>query len=360
MRLSDLRVGRTVLRDTVIRLRKGLDPTAIADFDLSASHALFRLLFDGFGSAFSKLSRLVVAADGPIESLPLSVLVTSEPTGMPGAAPPYASAAWLSDQATITLTPSFAVALASTRPRRSAPSRSGCVGSSDPVLGPLRKADIDVSATLLSKLMFLQGTSEAVDDVRSLPSIPETADQLSAMNDLFAMGRGELIVGAAATKAAVKNANLGSYRVLAFATHGLLAKESLAGEPALVLTPTSQTDDGLLTSTEIAGLRLDADLVILSACNTAAPLKRYAADGLSGLARAFFHAGAHAILISHWPIEARAAKTLMALLSSSRGRSTADAFNEAERALRRGPGFDHPAFWAPFDLVGRGEEPLVE
>ena len=178
------------------------------------------------------------------------------------------------------------------------------------------------------------------------------------MNGLFAEGHGDVRTKDAATKSAVEGADLASFRVIAFATHGLLAAESPTGEPALVMTPTLGLDDGLLTATEIAGLKLDADLIVLSACNTAAPLLGYGADGLSGLARAFFHAGARAVLVSHWPVDAQATRTLMRLLASSRMEGAAVAFNRAAQALRNQPGFAHPAFWAPFDLVGQGEDPL--
>ena len=100
-----------------------------------------------------------------------------------------------------------------------------------------------------------------------------------------------------------------------FATHGLIASEtesiakSLA-EPALLLTPpetASETDDGLLTASEVTELKLDADWVVLSACNTAAGGEKGDAEALSGLARAFFYAGARALLVSHWYVDSQAA-----------------------------------------------------
>src|ERR1700681_3876370 len=111
----------------------------------------------------------------------------------------------------------------------------------------------------------------------------------------------------------VKRAALGDYRVVYFATHGLLAGDVKGlGEPSLALTipnQPSELDDGLLTASEVAQLSLNADWVVLSACNTAAGDKP-GAEALSGLARAFFYAGAHALLVSHWAVESDAATRL--------------------------------------------------
>ena len=106
---------------------------------------------------------------------------------------------------------------------------------------------------------------------------------------------------------------LAQARIMHFATHGLVTGEigGLA-EPALVLTPPAEAtaaDDGLLTASEVSSLHLDADWVILSACNTAAG-ESGNAEALSGLARSFFYAGARALLVSHWPVNSEAAVAL--------------------------------------------------
>ena len=104
------------------------------------------------------------------------------------------------------------------------------------------------------------------------------------------------------------------YRVLHFATHGALAGEATGStEPGLLLTPPAQgskADDGYLSASEIARLKLDADWVILSACNTAAGEAK-GAEALSGLARAFFYAGTRALLVSHWYVDSKATVALI-------------------------------------------------
>ena len=166
------------------------------------------------------------------------------------------------------------------------------------------------------------------------------------------MSSGERTTGLASTKRAIRALPLAGYGTIAFATHALGGGD-LAGltEPALVLTPEAG-DDGLLTASEIAGLRLDADWVILSACDTAAGLGA-GTPAYSGLASAFMAAGARALLVSHWPVRDDAAEALtVATLEGTRsGLSRADALRRAMLSLLKRPGMDNPALWAPFVLV---------
>ncbi len=168
-----------------------------------------------------------------------------------------------------------------------------------------------------------------------------------------------------ASETTVKRLDLTRYRVITFATHGLVAGEFRGlAEPALVLSPpalASPTDDGLLTASEIASLKLNADWVVLSACNTAAPEDRPGAEGLSGLAKAFFYAGARALLVSHWSVESYSAVLLttgsVSALAKDPRIGRAEALRRATVKLMDGAGasyYAHPAFWAPFVIVGEG------
>ncbi|MFZ1743986.1 MAG: CHAT domain-containing protein, partial [Pontixanthobacter sp.] len=149
-------------------------------------------------------------------------------------------------------------------------------------------------------------------DLRSsLTYLPGTRDELIALaSALGADAETDLLLANDAREARLRNGNnvLSDRRIIAFATHGLIATDGIANldEPGLVLTPPlkgSIGDDGFLAASEIAAsLKLDADWVILSACNTASPAKS-GAESLSGLARAFFYAGARSLLVSHWPVE---------------------------------------------------------
>jgi CHAT domain-containing protein/tetratricopeptide (TPR) repeat protein len=348
--------GAAILAPRIQRLRSELDPGSQENFDLVEAHALYSSFFNGLGAEFDNLTALTVASDGALESLPLAVLVTRVAEDPANQTWSYQNSSWLSDRAVITITPSFTAALALRERPDVAAAPDPFIGFGDPALAPPTSAASDASAQVLSQLMFLQGTPAAVTDVRSLPSLPDTSAQLEAMNDFFASGHGAVVTQNAATKEAVERTDLGAFRVIAFATHGLLAAENSTGEPALVMTPAGDGDDGLLTATKIAGFKLRADLVVLSACNTAAPRVGYGVDGLSGLTQSFIHAGATAVLISHWPVDARATRSFMQVLGKHKGENTAKAFNAAASALRNQAQFAHPAFWAPFDLVGRGRE----
>jgi CHAT domain-containing protein len=162
----------------------------------------------------------------------------------------------------------------------------------------------------------------------------------------------------------VKRLPLENFRVVYFATHGLVAGDVKGlGEPSLALTlPTQSTelDDGLLTASEVAQLKLNADWVVLSACNTAAGDKP-GAEALSGLARAFFYAGARALLVSHWSVSSDAATRLTTstfdLMKSSPGIGRAEGLRRAMLAYMNDEGDSlntYPGYWGPFSVVGEG------
>ncbi len=212
---------------------------------------------------------------------------------------------------------------------------------------------------------LFRGALADVDAVRRLAPLPETADELRAIATVLNAGEGSVFLGNQATERAVRNTDLSDSRVLAFATHALVAGQIKgAAEPALVLTPPAQAsaeDDGLLTASEIARhLKLDADWVILSACNTAAG-DAPGAEGLSGLAKAFFYAGARALLVSHWSVQSEAAVKLTTRMLTEAAQhpdiGRAEALRRSMLALMgdtENEHFAHPLFWAPFVVVGEG------
>jgi CHAT domain-containing protein len=185
-------------------------------------------------------------------------------------------------------------------------------------------------------------------------------------------GDGAVYLGEASSERTIKvlsaDGTLARARIVHFATHGLLAGETelLAAanaEPALILTPpqtASAEDDGLLTASEIAQLRLDADWVVLSACNTAAgESDKPGSEALSGLARAFFYAGARALLVSHWAVNSEATVKLITKafeeIAKNNKTGRAEALRRSMLALSASPGRDaHPGSWAPFVVVGEG------
>ena len=207
----------------------------------------------------------------------------------------------------------------------------------------------------------------AIADVamlRNLPSLPGTAQELDRIREALNAGPSTVHIQANATETAVKSADLRHVRILAFATHGLMAGDLVdLSEPGLVLTPPakpSTMDDGILTASEITSLNLDTDLVILSACNSASANKAGEAP-LSGLARAFFYAGARSLLVSHWPVyddvAPRITTTLLKARRDNPKLSGAEALQHAIIDIRNDPddsSLAFPSVWAPFVLVGDG------
>ncbi len=207
----------------------------------------------------------------------------------------------------------------------------------------------------------------AVSRYAEIPPLPETADELrSIAGALRANQAADLKLGAAATRESVLAASesglLARKRVVAFATHGLMAGDlPQLTQPALALAATGQEGKNplapLLTLQDVMSLKLDADWVILSACNTAAS-DGSAAEALSGLARGFFYAGARTVLATHWAVESESAKLLTtATFAHYANHPTArksESLRQAMLGVMAMPGFEHPAYWAPYALVGDG------
>jgi CHAT domain-containing protein len=184
----------------------------------------------------------------------------------------------------------------------------------------------------------------------------------------------DVFLGERASVQSVKTASLSNRRIIHFATHGLVPGD-LDGltQPALALTSPELAapadGDGLLKMEDILALKLNADWVVLSACNTASADGKGGAEAVSGLGRAFFYAGARALLVSNWPVDSPSARKLMTELFR---RQAADASLDRAQALRQAMlemidtgsqhdardkplySYAHPLFWAPFSLVGDG------
>lgn len=206
-----------------------------------------------------------------------------------------------------------------------------------------------------------------------LPRLPDTADELKSIALALGVDPSKVLrLGRDANEKVVKTTNLSSFRIVVFATHGLATGE-LDGltQPALALTAPAVAGvdgDGLLTMEEILQLRLDADWVILSACNTGAG-EGAGAEAASGLGRAFFYAGTRAILVTNWSVHSQSAKELVTDLFKRQADdpklTRAEALRQAMMALMDGPGYvgpdgkteftyAHPLFWAPYTILGDG------
>lgn len=375
-----------LVAEAVSELREGLDPTsmgasgALPPFNMTLAHKLYRQLFAPVDTLLEDVEHLIVVPDGGLGSLPVGVLITDPPGDDLATMETYRHAPWLARRFAVSVMPSVAAFPTLRLLKQAESGRRPFIGIGDPVLrdhpgdgNTTRGASLSV---WLAGAERLRGASDVVvtsaertsrlQKLRQLPSLPETAQELRQLaNSIDPKGTRLLLREAAAEDRVRGSGDLGGHRIIAFATHGLLTGE-LDGEnePALVLTPPSDVradNDGLLTASEIGTMDLDADWVVLSACNTAGSSGEPGGEGLSGLARAFFAAGSRALLVSHWPV-----------FSSSTVRLTTDTFSALAKdptigraeALRRAqlsmisdpdnPAYAHPAVWAPFVVVGEG------
>jgi CHAT domain-containing protein len=369
-----LSVSRAEMVKTVSALRAELDPTgspartaealepvapARPAFDRYLASLLYEYLLVPVMPVFQGARHVYIVPDGPLTSLPFGLLVTRYTDGADDDPAVLRATKWMIRDHALTTLPSvesLRVVRALPTPR---PDRVAFAGFGDPVLeGGLGLASLSRGAGLMRA-----GLADG-DQLRALAPLPQTRTELLRIAQTLGAEDSSVRLGSRATETAVKDADLSRARVVAFATHGLLSGD-IAGlaEPALVLTPPgtpSVADDGLLTASEIADLKLDADWVLLSACNTAGGAEP-GAEGLSGLARAFLFAGARSIMVSHWPVrdDAAARLTTVALdrLETGQARGRAEALQQSMLALMddtRDPTLAHPSAWAPFVLVGEG------
>jgi CHAT domain-containing protein len=238
------------------------------------------------------------------------------------------------------------------------------IAFADPIFSKEEKVQV---AALRSVVNFYEsGKPDLVSLAKALPQLPETANEVRAIGEVLKASEDDLKLGVFASETAVKGTNPDAYRIVYFATHGLVAGEvekfaKVKAEPALALTiPETPTelDDGLLTASEVAQLKLNADWVVLSACNTAAE-GNPGAEALSGLARAFFYAGARSLVVSHWEVDSDATVQLMTGMFQASARDPRLSHSEALRASMLSTIDNatsdedaHPRIWAPFVVVG--------
>ena len=335
-------------------------------FDFEAAYEIYQGLFEPLEASLMEVAHLVLVLDGAMQSLPPGLLLTRPPASAPATHAEMGRQEFLIRRHAISVLPS---ASALVRLRQQAGSSHGAepfLGFGDPQFGT---GDGKMTREVVDVPQLVDPAGQPIPSGWALvPRLANTRPELQAIARSLDADEGAVHVGPAATEAAVKRAALDRYRVLAFATHGLLAEETAAAahrdEPALLLTPPERAtalEDGVLTASEIGQLSLDADWVLLLACNTASSSGKPGAEGLSGLARAFFYAGSRALLVSHWPVETFSAQALststMHAFVGEDLPGRAEALRQAMLALLEGRGepyWAHPIFWAPFVVVGEG------
>jgi CHAT domain-containing protein len=340
-------------------------------------HDLYKGLFAPIEPHLAGVRHIVLVPSGALQSLPFGMLVASEPPQI-NTDDDYRAVDWLAKRYAISVLPSVSSIQAFRRFAKAGQAQQPFAGFGDPLIGSElpgglrgKRAKIDVAGVFRSLIVDKSAVVAMnveiadVNFIRAAPRLPETADELKAMALVLKADNKSLWLQGKATETNVKTLDLSNVRTIAFATHGVMSGEVKGvGEPGLVLTPPrvgTVEDDGYLSSSEIAKLNLNADWVVLSACNTAAADGTAGAEGLSGLAKAFFYAGARSLLVSHWPVASDATvpltTTMLKEYETNPKLGKAQAQRKAMLDLMNTPGhpeYAHPLFWAPFVVVGEG------
>ena len=392
-------VKRDEIESDVRELRRAVDfgdgnPARLRPFDLARAHKLYRAFFEQDESLWKEAQVLNVIPHGALGQLPMVLLVTAaSPAGDPLS---YRDAPWLIRKVAIAQLPSASAFAALRRAPGGRAGREPFVGFGDPLFtadagagarrGVVRNLTVQkVADTTEERLNAMaQGkrpqqptatvTTRTLSNAFALLSaLPDTSDELREIATVLkADATRDVFVNRQATEKNVKQAGLENRRVVAFATHGIAPGEVTGlDQPALALSDpaiTGDTDnDGFLTMEEVLGLKLDADWVVLSACNTASADGK-GSEAVSGLGRAFFYAGARSLLVSNWAVETTSARLLTTELFRRQAEdpslTRAEALRQSMLSLmgknatdatgRATFSYAHPAFWAPFSLVGDG------
>jgi CHAT domain-containing protein/TPR repeat protein len=352
--------GDKSIKDNVYAVRQSIDLNKITEisdllkFDVNAAQQLYAQTLGQVENALQGIDHLIFVPGKTLQQIPLSLFVYDRDFRKPETLTGFRDIPWLYKKFAISTLPSIASLKAlRTISRRSVASRP-FIGFGAPIF------QTTAANSNSSQKASDPGMKTRLAVLNALSSLPATADELHSIARFLEASQGSVVLGRHASETEVKKRELKNYRILAFATHGLVAGDQYGlDEPALALTPGAE-DDGILTASEISQLKLDADLVILSACNTAAGQDKDS-EGLSGLAKAFLYAGSRALLVSHWPVETASAKKLTVgifkQIRSHPNIGQAEALRRSIGSLAENdnePHFSHPAFWAPFVLVGDG------
>jgi CHAT domain-containing protein len=347
--------GNARIADLVHRLRESIEPTdaGVPKFDVAVAQDLYTATLGGVAKPLDGVTTLVVAPAGPLLSVPFAVLLTG-----PADAGNLGDAPWLMRKMTIAHLPSPANFVTLRKAGRSQGAHPWFG------FGGFRPVTLAQARATFSH----PGCSGSADLFAGLPPLPSARRELDAARQLLGASPSDEMLDAAFTANAVLHADLKPYRVLHFATHALLPAELHCENDAAIVTSAPagapNADGALLTANEIVNVNLDADLVILSACNSGGPGETTGGESLSGLARAFFYAGSRSLLVTHWSVNDQAAAFLVAdtlrRTQAAPDAGVATALRDAELGLLAAAGhalpaaLAHPFYWAPFAVIGAG------
>ncbi|MEE3500614.1 CHAT domain-containing tetratricopeptide repeat protein [Acidiphilium acidophilum] len=350
-------VGDTAMTRLVEAVRHSVEPTSsgLPTFAMNDAAAIYQATIAPFHAMIARTTAMVVAPSGPLLSLPFALL----PTG-PASADHMATAPWLVRRMTLVYVPAAAnfVSLRAVQGNSRATQPWFGFGDFHHVTPEQAEATFHGPTCGQSAQLFA-----------GLPTLPYAKLELEAARAIFHAPASDELLGAQFTVPDIEHEDLAKYRILHFATHALLPSElPCAKEPAIVTSPppgAKSAARAMLTTSDITNLRLNANLVILSACNTGGSNGRAGGEALSGLARAFFFAGARALMVTQWAVNDQVSSYLVATtlehVAADNDGGAASSLRSAQLALIDSAGSSgvpaklaDPFYWAPFVVIGDG------
>jgi len=331
----------------------------IPAFDVAAAHRLYQDLFAPVAAKLGGLDRIVISSNGPLLSLPFEMLVTDATPAVGNG--DYRGVPFLLKRFALSYVPAPQTFVLLRQIASASAAPEPYIG-----FGDFRKPTRAQFASTFPR----ERCQTDLDALAQLKDLPGTRQEILDVAKMLTVTPQDIVLGDKFTKATVTGTDLKRYRVVHLATHAFLPTElRCLSQPSILMSAPAQAEsakDAFLASDEVQELKMDADLVIVSACNTAGP-GGAAGESLSGLARAFFFAGTRGLLVTHWSVDDDSAEfiTTRAMLGMKPGASRKDttlALRQAklDRLMTAGsPGgpslvFSHPFAWAPFVLIGDG------
>lgn len=367
-------LGEKQGHELVDRIRNTLDVAGLGGrapaFNYADAHRLYKGLLGPIESALAGKNHLIIATSGPLAKMPLAVLVRQ-----PAVTSNPRDARWLIKDIAVSHVPTASGWLSLKRFGKVPSSSQPLMAWGDPVFDGKAAQKIasagstsTVRSVVQTRTLQSSGLDQSIEEsylsYSKIPPLPETRDEVQELAKILgADPKADLILGTDATRASVLKSStsgqLAKKQVVVFATHGLLAGDlPNLNQPALAMAASANPNESpLLTLEDVLSLKLNADWVVLSACNTAGADGR-AEEAMSGLARGFFFAGSRSLLVTHWSVESESAMQLtthtFAAYKKDPGMRRAEALRQAMLQTMNSPQFSHPAYWAPYALVGEG------
>jgi tetratricopeptide (TPR) repeat protein len=374
----------------VKQFRRGLEDIYelkdLEQFDPETAYTLFQWLIAPLSADLKGVTKLYISADGILYTLPFEALVDQEVNtkafrearrqgrqGRGAYLGEYATLHYVVETYTITYLPSASVLRSMRKYEKAGYGKwaKPLIAFADPIFGSEEKAEgkkgvqskgVSKETELTAQILTRSTGSKGLDRLK------ESAQEAEVISKELKGKKEDIYLREKATEENIYKTNLKDSRYLLFSTHGLLGGDfSGVAEPALALTLIDNPPgrDGFLTMSEVLGLDLNSELIILSACNTSGKGdKAGEGEGFVGLTRSFMYAGGKSLLVTHWSVESESARDLMVnTMRLMKGKTRPDALREAKLSMKKSIrqkgkeklSLSHPFFWAPFVLVGDGK-----